>query len=954
MSASNLVIVESPAKAKTIERYLGPDYRVLASYGHIRDLPRSNFAIEDHGDGDCSLVYEVPERAQKHVAALRKAARTADTVWLAPDLDREGEAIAWHLTQVLDLDVATTNRVTFDEITEGAIRAAFADPRHLDMALVEAQQARRAVDRIVGYRLSPVLWRTVASGISAGRVQSVALRILVDREDEIRAFVPETYFDLAGAFGRTAGAADIRARLVRADGLRLATPKDLEGKDARQQAELRVVRTQAEADALVARAEALGYAVTEVRRTQQQRNPKPPFKTSTLQGEASRIGFSARQAMAVAQQLYEGISLGGEQVGLITYMRTDSLNLSEQALKEIGGFVRSEYGERYTLDKPRRSTTSTKGAQEAHEAIRPTSVLRTPDAVRRHLTSEQARLYELIWSRTVATQMAPAVFDRVAADVTGSDADGELVFRVTGQVERFDGFLRAYRMERDEDEASEDEEGDGLPDLVEGEALLLDACTAEAHETAPPPRFSERTLVEALEELGIGRPSTYASIISTLEQRQYVTKESRRFFPTPLGEVVVAFLKRHFAEIVDVHFTARMEETLDEIAAGGTRWCGTVLSFLDEVDTWVGERKPERPRLPLRIPTPCPECEAPMERVFSGRARDWFASCSRWPDCDGTLPLEPDGTVGQRLEVEPDEAVPCPLCTKPMQLRDGRYGRFYSCVDYPSCRGIRNLQNRAVHMTADGTIAPFRSVTDPTRFMELRTSRYGKPFLGSTGYPDDVFSVWSLPLATPCPECGAPLRPPPRNRKLPTAVCANPTVNHVFELDSFDVPSVATQTVVDGIPAYDPELGGTPLAMDDVPGPITMTYVGSQEPPAPRARPAREAGGASGGAGSSTAKKATAKRATRKKTPSKVTARTTPAKKVPAKKAPAKKSIGKKASKKAASSKKDVGRKVGPASRAAGTTSRSGAGATVGRVPRRSAAERDAAARESRGQAPPF
>jgi len=881
VSAQNLVIVESPAKARTIERYLGPGYTVLASYGHVRDLPRSNFAINiDEEGGGCSLVYEVPERSAKHVAALRKAARSADTVWLAPDLDREGEAIAWHLAEVLGLDVATTNRVTFDEITEPAIRAAFAEPRHLDMALVEAQQARRAVDRIVGYRLSPVLWRTVASGISAGRVQSVALRLIVDREEEIRAFVPETYFDLAGLFGRRPGEQDVRARLVRVDGLRLTTPKDLEGKDAAAQAELRVVRTQEEADALVARAERLAYTVTEVRRTQQQRNPKPPFKTSTLQGEASRIGFSARQTMAVAQQLYEGIALGGgEQVGLITYMRTDSLNLSDQALKEISGFVRSEYGERYTLDKPRRATNATKGAQEAHEAIRPTSVLRTPESVRRHLTTEQARLYELIWARTVATQMAPAVFDRVAADVTGSDADGDVMFRVTGQVERFDGFLRAYRMERDEDDVVDDEEGDGLPDLDEGQVLHLAEVTAESHETSPPPRFSERTLVEALEEHGIGRPSTYAAIISTLEQRAYVTKESRRFFPTPLGEVVVAFLVRHFPEIVDLEFTARMEETLDEIAAGDTRWCGTVTGFLDEVDTWVSERKPERPRLPLRNETPCPDCGAPMERVFSGKSRDWFASCNRWPDCDGTLPLEPDGTVGEPLDVEPDENVPCPECDKPMQLRDGRYGRFFSCVDYPTCRGVRNLQQRAVFMTPDGSIEPFRSVTDDRFFMELRTSRYGKPFVGTTGYPEDSFSVWSLPLATPCPECGAPLRQPPRNRKVPTAICANPTVNHIFELQTFDVPTVATQTVLDGVPAYDPVLGGQPLAMDDVPGPIAMTYVGSQDPPPPRAAKKATRKGSGEGAsddGAAAPARKVAKKATRKATKKRATKKVVP------------------------------------------------------------------------------
>ena len=934
--AANLVIVESPAKARTIERYLGPGFKVLASYGHVRDLPRSNFAIELEDDGGCHLVYEIPERSAKHVAALRKAAKGATTVWLAPDLDREGEAIAWHLAEVLGLDVASTKRVTFDEITEPAIKAAFADPRTLDTDLVEAQQARRAVDRIVGYRLSPVLWRTVASGISAGRVQSVALRILVDREDEIRAFIPETYFDFFGMFGRTgerADGTDVRAKLVRVDGRRIATPKDVDGKDEQQLAELLVVRGQEEADALAVRAESLRYAVTEVRRTQQQRNPKPPFKTSTLQGEASRIGFSARQTMAIAQQLYEGIKLEGEQVGLITYMRTDSLNLSGQSLKEIGAFVRRQYGDRYALDEPRRTATTAKGAQEAHEAIRPTSVLRTPDTVRRFLTSEQARLYELIWSRTVATQMAPAVFDRVAADVTGSDTSGEIVFRVTGQVERFDGFLRAYRMERDEDEAPEDEEGDGLPDLTEGEALVLHGVAAESHETSPPPRYSERTLVETLEELGIGRPSTYAAIISTLEARGYVTKESRRFFPTPLGEVVVAFLLRHFSEIVDVNFTARMEETLDEIAAGRARWGGTVTSFLDEVDTWVRERKPERPRLPLRVPTPCPECEAPMERVFSGKARDWFASCSRWPDCDGTLPLELDGTVGQRLEVEPDEHVLCPECEKPMQLRDGRYGRFFSCVDYPKCKGIRNLQSRAVHMTADGDIEPFRSVTDPTRFMELRTSRFGKPFLGSTGYPDDVFSIWTVPLATPCPECGAPLRPPPRNRKVPTAICANPTINHVFELDSFDEPTVATQLVVDGVPAYDPQLGGTALEMDDVPGPIHLTYVGSQDPPAPRARPAKGGAPAEDDAADpkAPAEKAAAKKAARKvakkaarKVAKKATGRTAKkATRKPAKKATkqAAKKPTKKVAKKPASRRSERAKEGGPASTVAAALS---------------------------------
>jgi DNA topoisomerase-1 len=860
--AENLVIVESPAKAKTIERYLGSQFKVLASYGHVRDLPRSDFAIEIEDGGGCHLRYEVPEKSKKHVSALKAAAKQASTVWLAPDLDREGEAIAWHIAEILDLDPETTNRVTFDEITESAIRAAFEAPRRLNTALVDAQQARRAVDRIVGYRLSPVLWRTVSSGISAGRVQSVALRMIVDREDEIRAFVPEEYWSFPGSFARDAdGEPEIRANLYAVGDLRLSSPKDLEDKSEARRAKLLVVRSEPEATRLADRARALDYTVAEVRRTEARRNPKPPFKTSTLQGEASKYGFSARQTMAVAQQLYEGINLGGEQVGLITYMRTDSLNLSAQSLGEIGELVRERFGERYAVNEPRRYAATSKGAQEAHEAIRPTSVNRTPEKVRRHLTDEQARLYELIWKRTMATQMAPAVFDRVSADVVGSDpTEGDITFRVTGQVEKFDGFLRVYRAVRDEDE-DDDEVTDALPDIEQGQRLHLAELLPEQHETSPPPRYSERTLVEALEEAGIGRPSTYASIISTLEQREYVIKESRRFFATALGEVVVSFLKAHFGEVVDIGFTARMEETLDEIAAGEQAWCRTVTGFLDEVDDWVSERKPERPRLPLHHPADCPICSAPMERVFSGKSKQWFASCSRWPDCEGTLPLNDDGTVGEpEPEPEPDEDVRCQECGKPMLLREGRFGKFFGCVDYPKCKGIRNLQQRLMFQDTDGRARPFRSPTDPDNsFMELRTSRYGKPFVGSTGYPKDEFAVWSVPIATPCPQCGAPLRPPPKNRKVPVAICTHPEVNHVYDVDDFDLPTVATWTVVEGVDKYDPELGGTPIEADELSPPIHLSYSGEQKPPAKKKSTRKKTT-------KKTAAKKTAKKTARKKT----------------------------------------------------------------------------------------
>ncbi|MEY3020271.1 MAG: type topoisomerase, partial [Actinomycetota bacterium] len=631
----------------------------------------------------------------------------------------------------------------------------------------------------------------------------------------------------------------------------------------------------------------------------------------------------------------------GEPTGLITYMRTDSLNLSAQSLTEIGAFVRDTYGERYTIDEPRRFATTAKGAQEAHEAIRPTSIERTPERIRRYLTNEQARLYEVIWQRTVATQMAPAVFDRVSVDVVGSDAGGELVFRVSGQVERFDGYLRAYREARDEDDTADDESESRLPDLTEGQALTLASIQPERHETSPPPRFSERTLVEVLEELGIGRPSTYASIISTLEQRDYVIKESRRFFPTALGEVVVAFLKVHFPEIVDVNFTARMEETLDEIASGEAVWGRTVTAFLDEVDEWVRERKPERPRLPLKVPTDCHLCGAPMERVFSGKSKSWFASCSRWPDCDGTLPLEADGTVGEpEAEAEPDERVRCPKCDQPMLLRSGRYGRFYSCVDYPGCKGIRGLQQRLMYRDEDGVVRPFRSPTDPNVFMELRTSRYGKPFVGSTGYPDDVFAVWSLPLASPCPECGAPLRQPPRNRREPIAVCAHPVEQHVFALEDFELPTVATWTVVDGVAPFDPELGGEPIAVEEPPMPIELTLIGTQAPPAKRPGRGRFASkdgadgadGAEGGDGANGGERA-AKKAPAKKAP----AKKRPAKKAPAKKAPAKKRAAKAAAAKGRTAKE-------------ATATGGGVGGT-GRQPAvRKAAARKAAATAKKGR----
>jgi DNA topoisomerase-1 len=768
--AKNLVIVESPTKAKTIEKYLGGDYKVLASVGHVRDLPRSDFAVQV-SDGSVALSYEVPKGSTKVVSQIKKAAKDAERVFLATDLDREGEAIAWHVAEVAGIDTSLENRVVFDEITRDAIIAAFRAPRRIDSHLVDAQQARRAVDRIVGYRLSPTLWRNVASGISAGRVQSAALRMICDREDEIRAFIAQEYWTIDGDFDRDGVRFATTLHMV--DGRRVATPKQVQ--ERADSSRYLLINDAETAVALVARARAVDeWTVADTTRSQTRRNPKPPFTTSTLQQDASsRLGFSPARTMRLAQQLYEGIDLGPEgAVGLITYMRTDSVSLSQTALGEIGKLVGSVYGPAYALAEPRRYKNRAKGAQEAHEAIRPSSIYRRPEQVARYLDADQRALYELIWKRTVATQMAPAVFDTLRADVmsgvrapAGEDqSDPALRFRASGQVLRFDGFLRVYGESRDE-EAGNGEAGPvtaSLPDLDDGQVLNLVDVREEQHFTDPPPRYTERSLIKALEEEGIGRPSTYASIIQVLLNREYVRLDSRRFWPTPLGEVVTAYLKEHFGEIVDIQFTARMEDELDEIATGVQAWGPVVSDFLTEVDDWIVERKPERPRIPIDGAA-CPDCGAHLEKVFSGKSRQWFASCVRFPECKGTLPLDAEGKVTTVEALRPDESVRCPTCGKATIRRDGRFGPFYGCQDYPTCKGVVNVEKRI----------GFGCPKCGQGHLVERLSRYGKPFYGCNRYPDCDFALWAQPLARPCPNCGGPLKPPRRNARNPMGVCAH-------------------------------------------------------------------------------------------------------------------------------------------------------------------------------------
>ena len=781
--AKNLVIVESPTKAKTIEKYLGEDYQVLASYGHVRDLPRSNFAVEVD-DGQVRLVYEVPASSTKHVNAIKKAAKSAERVFLATDLDREGEAIAWHIAEVAGIGTEGENRVVFPEITRDVVVANISQPRRIDDHLVDAQQARRAVDRIVGYRLSPTLWRNVASGISAGRVQSVALRMICDREDDIRAFVPAEYWSLHGDF-RNDGEGSFDAALHTVDSQRVTTPKHMAERVEKGTDERYLVIADGEsAAALQERArESARWTVADVTRKETKRNPAPPFTTSTLQQEAERkLGFPQAKTMRIAQQLYEGINIGKETVGLITYHRTDSVNLSNTALAEITQHIASAYGERYSLAEPRRYKGKSKGAQEAHEAIRPTAVARLPSQLAGRLDRDQTALYDLIWKRTVATQMASAVFDTLRADLVSEDE--RLRFRATGQVLKFDGFITLYQEGRDEDESEEDVAGDRLPDLTDGQVLRLAEVRAEQHFTEPPPRYTGASLVKTLEAEGIGRPSTYASIIGVLVNREYVRVESKRFFPTPLGEVVTAYLKQHFSEVVDTGFTARMESELDDIARGEEGWARVVSDFLTEVDEWISERKPERPRIPIEG-AECPECGQAMEKVFSGKSRQWFASCHRWPDCKGTLPLDSFGNVTTVEELQPDEDVPCPECGKGTIRRDGRYGPFYGCQDYPNCKGIVNVEQRI------GFACPKCGKGHLTE----RKSRYGKPFYGCNRYPDCDFAMWTTPLAQPCPNCGGPLKPPRKNAKTPVAICAH--CDQRVEVEP-DPPRVETEEFVPG------------------------------------------------------------------------------------------------------------------------------------------------------------
>ena len=682
----NLVIVESPAKARTIEKYMGKDFTVLASMGHVRDLPKSDFGIDI--DGGVHLRYQALAQAniKKAVAAIRKAAKESETVWLAPDPDREGEAIAWHVAELVKLPEGRTRRVSFNEITERAITAAFGNPRSIDMDLVDAQQARRAVDRIVGYKLSPLLWRTVGPNLSAGRVQSAALQLVVIREREIRAFRPREFWDIAATLAATED-----GRFV---ALHPYSEKDKFNLTNEQQA--------AE---ISERVRPGPWTVTAVRKSERTRKPPAPFRTSTLQqAGSSSLGFPTWKTMKLAQSLYEA--------GHITYMRTDSTNLSQDGQAEISEVVRERFGSRY--HQPRKFAAKSKGAQEAHEAIRPSSAARAPEALAGELDRDALRLYEMIWQRTMASQMADAVYDATSVDV---ESQG-VTFRATGQTLKFDGYLKVYLHRRDD----EPEEVEGLlPDLEEGQTLELKELEAEQHFTQPPPRYTEATLVKEMERLGIGRPSTYAPTVQVLSNREYVRSESRRLHPTPRGEVVVELLEAHFPEFVDPDFTARMETELDDIAEGEKEMAPVVRAFFESFSALVEEQQDKMSRPERATDRVCPQCGRPVVEKF-GKHGLWFLSCSGWPDdCRWSQQLDEEG---QPLPDPEATGERCPRCESELVTKTGRFGPFVGCSNYPECKYIKKEPPKETGESCPECGEP----------LVERRGRFG-PFVGCSNYP---------------------------------------------------------------------------------------------------------------------------------------------------------------------------------------------------------------------------
>ena len=734
--AKNLLIVESPSKAKTLQKYLGSDFEILASYGHVRDLIPKSGAVDP--DNHFAMKYQLVSRNSKHVDAIVSAAKQAENLYLATDPDREGEAISWHLQEILKSKRGLKNiqpqRVVFHEITQKAVLDAIAHPRQIEINLVDAQQARRALDYLVGFNLSPLLWKKIRRGLSAGRVQSPALRLICERENEIKAFEAQEYWTIH--LDSHKGRSKFTAKLVQWKGEKL------------EQFSLPNEAAQAEVlqDLLAAGKEAHVSAVEKKKRS---RNPATPFTTSTMQQDAVRkLGMTTDRTMRTAQQLYEGIDVGQGAIGLITYMRTDSVTLSDEALTEIRHYIEHKIGKDYLPASAKQYKTKSKNAQEAHEAIRPTSVYRTPESVKPFLSADQFKLYQMIWQRTVACQMTAAKFDQTTVDIRL----GEGIFRATGQVQTFAGFLSVYEEGTDDNE--EGEEHKKLPDMAEGDKLPVDKIEGEQHFTTPPPRFNEATLVKALEEYGIGRPSTYASIISTLKEREYVTLEQKRFIPTDTGDIVNKFLTEHFAQYVDYHFTAKLEDQLDEIANGKREWIPVMDNFWKGFHKQVTEKESiERAKFTTEeLDEICPQCGNHKLQIKFGKMGR-FIACAGYPECSYTRNVnETAEQAAERVAQEAAEQAElegrkCPKCEGQLVYKHSRTGsKFIGCANYPKCKYVESLEP----VKDTGVTCP---ECNKGHLIE-RKSRYGKLFYSCNTYPDCKYATWNPPVAETCPQCG--------------------------------------------------------------------------------------------------------------------------------------------------------------------------------------------------------
>ncbi len=722
---SAVVVVESPAKAKTIEKYLGKGYKVLASYGHVRAFPKKDGSVDP--ENDFAIKYEIIEDKKKRLNDIDKALKKADELILASDLDREGEAIAWHVAEVLrergSLNGKGVKRITFNEITKKAIDEAMSRAGEVDMQLVDAQQARSALDYLVGFTLSPLLWRKIRSGLSAGRVQSVALRLICEREQHIRDFKPKEFWTIESECSVTAGSdgEKFAAQLVAVDGDKL-------GKFA--------ITDGVSAGSMAGRVAKDSFKVAEIARKQIRQQPSPPFITTTLQMDAARkLGFTARKTMQIAQKLYEGIDVGGEMVGLISYMRTDSLNVSEDAIAEMREHIASAYGKEFMPETPRHFKTKNKNAQEAHEAIRPTSVARTPQAMKKVLDQDATRLYELIWKRALASQMAPALLDQVRADIEGNG----LTLRANGSTLAFAGFRALYIEGTDEPEKQDKERL--LPPLARGDAVRIVRADSKQHFTEPKPRFSEATLVKELEADGIGRPSTYASILNVLRERKYVEMEKKRFVPTDVGEWVSKFLVSSFGDIINPKFTASVEDKLDAVARGEAGWKPLLQEFWGPFKAAV-DLAADADRPAEATDEICPECGKPMAIKLGKYGK--FLACTGYPACKHATPLG-----GKEEQAEPELSdEKCELCGAPMAIKHGRFGKFLGCSTYPECKNIQPLEKPK----DTGIACP---ECGKGTFLEKK-SRRGKIFYSCSTYPKCKQALWNKPIDRACPKCKAP------------------------------------------------------------------------------------------------------------------------------------------------------------------------------------------------------